>query len=438
MSTVVVAGAGLAGLTAAARLAEADHDVTVLERNDEVGGRVRTRRVDGFTVDRGFQVLFPSYPAARRELDLNALDLRPFSPGSLICRPKHRAVLSDPLREPTALVESALTRDVTLGDKLRVLRLRRDLAAHDYDEILAGGATPTPEPTIREYLLDKGFSERFLSNFVEPFYGGITLDRSLDSAARLFAYTFKALTEGRASMPAAGMAAIPEQLAERARVAGATLRLGEAVESVDARGDGARVETTERTVDADAAVVATDPKEARGLTGVDAVPTDAVGCVTGYYALEGPELDAGTRIMLNAVDPDGATTGAGVDAPAPNTVAPLSAVAPEYAPDGHVLLAATFLGEGVQQAEEADLTVATRAALTSWYPERRFESLESVAVERVPFSQFRQPPGSLDALPGPRAPEGAVYLAGDYTRWSSIQGALESGTRAARVVDADL
>jgi choline dehydrogenase-like flavoprotein len=81
MARVIVVGAGLAGLVAAKRLAAADLDVLVLERRNEVGGRVRTLTRDGFTLDRGFQVLFTAYPAARRELDYDALDRGVSSPG---------------------------------------------------------------------------------------------------------------------------------------------------------------------------------------------------------------------------------------------------------------------------------------------------------------------------------------------------------------------
>jgi phytoene dehydrogenase-like protein len=63
---VVVVGAGLAGLRCAVRLAEAGRAVTLLEAQDAVGGRQRTDEVDGFLLDRGFQVLNPAYPAVRR------------------------------------------------------------------------------------------------------------------------------------------------------------------------------------------------------------------------------------------------------------------------------------------------------------------------------------------------------------------------------------
>ncbi|HYN75292.1 MAG TPA: FAD-dependent oxidoreductase, partial [Candidatus Limnocylindria bacterium] len=65
---VVVVGAGLAGLCAALRLAEAGLEVDVLEASDAVGGRVRTDRVDGLQLDRGFQLYNPSYPEGARML----------------------------------------------------------------------------------------------------------------------------------------------------------------------------------------------------------------------------------------------------------------------------------------------------------------------------------------------------------------------------------
>ena len=62
---VVIVGAGLSGLACAKHLTEAGMDVLVLERGERVGGRVRTDRIDGFLLDRGFQVLLDSYEEAR-------------------------------------------------------------------------------------------------------------------------------------------------------------------------------------------------------------------------------------------------------------------------------------------------------------------------------------------------------------------------------------
>jgi len=418
--SVAVVGAGLAGLVAARHLADAGADVTVYERRDAVGGRVRTRHRDGFTLDRGFQVLFTAYPAVRRELDLGALDLQSFSPGAVIARPGERSVLSDPLRDPFSLTETLFNREVTTTDKLRTLALRQHVGSQTEDEVFA-----SPDAPIDDYLHDWGFSANYVDNFVAPFYGGITLDRSLATSKRVFEYTFKAMSEGRVALPAEGMGAVPEQLADSARTAGATVTLDDPVAAITPDDDRVTVERETGTVDADAAVVATDPRTARRLTGVASIPTTARSSVTLYCAAETP-LDDGTKIHLNATSPR------------PNAVAPLSSVASSYAPDDSHLFAATFLGDSTADdpldASDDALLEATRDALESWYPERLFGGLEHVHTDRIEFAQFAQPPGVHDGLPATRDPAGPVYLAGDYTAWSSIQGAMRSGREAAEAV----
>ena len=115
---IVVIGAGVAGLVCARTLLRAGVDVTIIEASDGVGGRVRTDTVEGFRLDRGFQVLFTAYPAARRQLDFERLNLRRYEPGAVICRGAQRHVLSDPLRDPSAALSSILTNIVPLRDKL--------------------------------------------------------------------------------------------------------------------------------------------------------------------------------------------------------------------------------------------------------------------------------------------------------------------------------
>ncbi|TSD13386.1 phytoene dehydrogenase [Haloglomus irregulare] len=422
MTDVAVVGGGLAGLVAARRLAEAGARAELFERRDEFGGRVRTTHDGDYTFDRGFQVLFTSYPAARRELDLKRLNLRRFPPGAIICRPGRRSTLSDPLRDPGAAVETILNRDVRLTDKLRLFRLQRQLAGRSEREVFAGEDT-----SIREFLADYGFSTALVERFAEPFYGGVTLDRSLASSAAVFRYTFKCLSAGAIAVPAAGMGAIPEQLVARAERTDATLHAGQAVTGVEPDGPDPQTDGVALTLDGvsgtrrfDACMVATDPRTASDLTGVRA-PEERRGCTTGYYSLPAnKDLRTGGRILLNAADAR------------PNEVVPISAVAPEYAPDGRQLLSATWLG--VEDAADSELTEELRAALADWYPEHRFDELRHEHTDRVPFAQFAQPPGFRDNLPGIRDPDGPVYLAGDYTSWSSIQAALDSGARATGAV----
>ncbi|WP_248515999.1 NAD(P)/FAD-dependent oxidoreductase [Salinarchaeum laminariae] len=417
---VVIAGAGPAGLVAARHLADAGVGVTVYEAEETVGGRVATRTVDGYTLDRGFQVLFTGYPAVQRELDLDALDLRAFKPGAVICRPNSRSVVGDPLRDPGSISKTLFNREITTGDAYRLWKLRRELRSETQGAIFSGA-----DRTIREELERREFSEGFIEAFAAPFLGGITLDRSLGTSKRVFEYVMKVLNDGKTVVPADGMGAITDQLADRAREAGATIETGRRVDSVKADDTGGDFDLGSETVDGHAAIVATDAPTARDLTGVDAIPTTGNAVATQYYTLPAHAAPPGKRLHLNA------------ESEQPNTLVTLSNVAPEYAADAdRALLSATFLGD--PDATNAKLDDKTRRALTKWYPERQFGDLQLLDTHRIEFAQFVQPPRCHDDLPGVAAPDGRCYLAGEYTQWSSIQGAMQSGRDAAQRVLADL
>ena len=416
MSEIVIVGAGLAGLSAAKKISSSGHDVHVIERQNTVGGRVRTRQVDGFTLDRGFQVLFANYPAARATLDYDALDLRKFSPGAIIAHAGARSVIADPRRDPRSGLATLTNQSVSSTDIIRAMKLWRHLRRRRLDDIFPGA-----DESIESYLSDWGFSQSLINDFIRPFYGGITLDRSLSTGSAVFEYTAKMLMSGEIAVPAKGMAAIPEQLATSAQKAGATISTGTTVQDVQTIDDIVRVHTSEETLEAEAAIVATDPPTARELTDIQAIPTTGKGCTTQYYSLP-TSIDLRTkgRLLLNTTD-DG-----------PNHIAPMSIVAPEYAPKGKQLLAATYLGK--QPDNDKQLAEQTEEALSSWYPEYNFNELSSIHTDRIDFAQFDQSPGSFQQLPNTDDPPGSIYLAGDYTRWSSIQGALESGMIAADAV----
>ncbi|MBE3032537.1 MAG: FAD-dependent oxidoreductase, partial [Actinobacteria bacterium] len=168
MSDVIVVGAGLAGLCCARELASQGVDVLVLERSDAAGGRLRTDEVDGFLLDRGFQVLLTAYPEARRALDYERLGLRPFYAGALV---RHRggfARVADPLRHPLDAARNLRSGPGSLVDKLRVARLRRRLSRASLNEVLEA-----PQVTTAEALRLEGFSREIVDGFFRPFFGGI-------------------------------------------------------------------------------------------------------------------------------------------------------------------------------------------------------------------------------------------------------------------------
>lgn len=412
---VAIVGAGLAGLETARQLAEAGRDVTVYENAPSVGGRVRTDTKEGYTIDHGFQVLFTAYPEAKRALDLETLNLQRFPAGAIICRPNHRSVIADPLRDPFRAIETAFSRDLTLGDKLEVLRLRQSLKGRSREAVFSGS-----DESIVSYLRARGFSDRFIDSFAAPFYGGITLDRSLQTSSRVFQFTFRMLTEGAAAIPEEGMHAIPRQLAHHARNQGATIHTDTPVKTIDGSGP-VTIDLGRETVSAETVVIAAGPEESRRLTGLDSIPTTGRSVRTQYFEVPADNPIANqTRIHLNAAGPS------------PNQVVNLSAVAPAYASGDRALLAASTPGRDDEPPSNG--ATKTRETIASWYPAASFDDLRLVQTIDVPFAQYAQPPGIHETLPAVSEPDGDVYLAGDFTTDSSINGALLSGRRAAEAI----
>ena len=94
------------GLTCAVYLKQAGIQALVLEATDGVGGRVRTDQVDGFLLDRGFQILLTAYPEARRLLNFADLDLQSFRSGALIRKRDHWLTLLNPFQEPLSVFKT--------------------------------------------------------------------------------------------------------------------------------------------------------------------------------------------------------------------------------------------------------------------------------------------------------------------------------------------
>ena len=405
---VIVVGAGLAGLTCAKVLAERGTEVVVFEASDGVGGRVRTDEKDGFLLDRGFQVYFTAYPIAGRHLDHAALNLKPFDLGAIVRRGHEESVLSDPLRDSGAFLSSLLSNAASFSDKLLTLKL----AARSIPErTQSAGELDSADSSSLEYLRGKGFSERIISNFYRPFFGGIFLDRSLSTSARVLRFTFKMLATGKTAVPARGIGEIPKQLA--ARLPASAVRANSPVRSLLREGSrvvGVSVDGEEH--EADAVVMGTDAPTAARLAGAP-VPEGSVGQVCVYYATDG--LDAGKKIVLNAEE------GGFV-----NNAVQISAVAPSYAPRGRHLLSVVALG--VFDLPDDEIYRRGIEDVSRWYPQANFEPL---AVYRVPYAQFAQPPSVHEKLPENRTGIPGLVLAGEYTEDSSINGSMLSGEKAA-------
>src|SRR5271165_3101616 len=190
---VLIVGAGLAGLACARQLQERAVCFQILEASDGVGGRVRTDPVDGFLLDRGFQVLLTAYPEAQRLLNYPLLDLKTFAHGALSWYAGRMNKLVDPWRTPGAWKEVLQSDFGTFTDKLHIARLRRRLRNSSTEEIFS-----RPDRSTKDALQSEGFSKEMIQRFFRPLIGGILLDGSLSSSSRMFEFVFKMLSEGSA------------------------------------------------------------------------------------------------------------------------------------------------------------------------------------------------------------------------------------------------
>jgi len=399
---VVIVGAGLAGLVAARTLGLNGIDSVILEASDGVGGRVRSDIVDGFVLDRGFQVLLTGYPEIHRHLDIAALDLRAFEPGALVWREGKGTVVGDPFRRPKTLVSTATASIGSVTDKARIALLRTKLLRTDPKALLRGDDIPTAVA-----LRGMGFSSKMIDRFFRPLVGGIQLDPTLSTSRRMFDIIFRTLADGDSAVPAGGMGRITEQLASN--LPRTSIHLDTPVVSVE---PGRVVVSGGRSISAKHVIVATEGPVAARLLGLPQVKSRSAGCV--YFAADVAPVD-GAYVIL-----DGHGHG-----PVYN-VAVMSHVSPAYAPAGKHLVAAALPG-----TIDGDLESAARRQLRSWWGPQ-VDNWRHLRTYRIEHGQPDQTP---PFHPKKNVSLGnGIFVCGDHRDTGSIQGAMFSGRRCAEAV----
>lgn len=398
---VAVIGAGLAGLAAARTLHSKSLNVTVLEAQDEVGGRIRTDVVDGYRLDRGFQILLTAYPEFQRQVDMAALDLQKFESGALVMMRGRSYEVCDPIRKPRSLLRTARAPIGSVADKARIALLRARTLRGDPRELLRGADLPTVVALRRA-----GFSQAMIDRFFRPLFGGIQLDPSLATSRRMFDIIFRSLSEGDAAVPRLGMGALPRQMADRLP---GLVHLDTKVASLDGRtvitSDGRRIECR-------AVIVAADLPSARELVTLRERDSRSAGAV--YFAAD--RAPTSSRLIIL----DGTGKGPVLNA------AVLSNIAASYAPPGkHLVVAA------MPNVIDGDLEALARTQLRTWWgPQvdgwrhlRTYRIAHAGAEQRPPFSPKRN-----------IALGNGVFVCGDHRDTGSQQGALFSGRRCGELV----
>lgn len=406
---VVIVGAGLAGLCCALRLHQSGRPFVLIEASDAVGGRVRTDLVEGFRLDRGFQVLLTAYPEARRVLDYDALDLRPLYAGAMVWSGGRMHRLADPWRHPVDAIASMLAPVGAVSDHLRVGSIRSHSRDGSLDDLF-----DRPEKTTLEHLRGAGLTDTMIDRFFRPFIGGVFLDRDLATSSRMFEFVFRMFAEGDTAVPARGMGEIPRQIADR--LPAGSIRLNRRVLAVGDR--SVRLDGGEQIDAPGGVVVATEGHEAARLTGQPFQRSWRGECCL-YFDAEQPPVSEPILVL------DGEGVGP------VNNVCVMSNASAHYAPPGRALVGATVIGS--PETDPAELLAAVKNQLAAWFGPG-VGAWRHLRTYRIPHALPDQPVDSLEPARRPVAVRPGLFVCGDHLDNASINGAMESGRRAAEAL----
>ncbi|OQR59284.1 oxidoreductase [Streptomyces maremycinicus] len=441
---VVVVGAGVAGLSAAHRLASAGVTTAVLEAAQCVGGRMSTEKVDGFRLDRIGQLLSTAYPELALTPGLDALTLRPFAPGVLLHSDgRHhragaqagagsargalhavRALASVPRPgalprpraggSPAAQVRPAPPPRVRAGaplgtavDQARLGAALTRLAVTPAERLMR-----RPEAPAAQALAARGLPARTIDGFLRPLLAALLCDPDLTTSSRCADLALRAFAAGRLSLPEGGAEVLPELLART--LPPGTVHTGVRVTSVSTTS----VTTAEHgEFRCRAVLVATDARTAAELLPGLRVPDFHPVTVVHHTTDDPPET--GASLLLDA-DRGG---------PVAHT-AVVSRVDPGRAPAGRALISTTVLGTpppGVDTAVRVHLSRLYGTSTARWETLAVHHTAEAVPAMRAPHDLRR----AVRLLAG-------LYVCGDHRDTSTVQGALHSAHRAAAAIVSDL
>jgi len=405
---IAIVGAGLSGLACARMLARAGRPFTIYEAGDAVGGRVRSDKVDGFTLDRGFQVLLPAYPEALHVLDYEGLQLKSLYRGAEVYFKNRLHRLADPFQHPLDALANFRDPLIPWRDKWQTLMLWKETAG------TLGVERRLPEMETEDYLRDFGFSDAALDRFFRPFFGGIFLEKDLRTSARMFFFLYAMLRNSGAAIPAHGMQAIPDQLA--VALPPGSLQLNAPVSAV--RKNEVTLATGE-VIRADHIVLAVSEDAAHHLlpdTGVEKPkPGRSTTCL--YFTTD-QTLPPEPILYL-----DGDNRGP------VNNACVLTNASPHLAPNGQHLISTSIVGA----PSSHELEDVVREQMTRWFGPgaRQWRHLRTYQIRHAQ-PESRQLALGDTALATVIEP--GLYRCGDYVEDVSINGALVSGRKAAEAV----
>ncbi|MFM8270697.1 MAG: NAD(P)/FAD-dependent oxidoreductase [Pseudomonadota bacterium] len=396
MKPIIIIGAGLSGLACAVSLFRAGKPVLVLEKRPKVGGRVYTQETpSGFLVDEGFQVLLSSYPELSQFVELRDLELRPFNSGALIFTGLGLELLANPFRHPLHSFSTLKFSGASISDKALVIKLMAKV-------LLEKASDQMGSQTTLDFLVNFGFSRRFIEDFWKPFLTGVYLDSDLSVGSHFFKFLMKCFAWGEVTLPEKGMNQLPQEMAKQ--LPSESLRLNAAVKTWEK--EKVFLESGE-TIEGSNVVCAFDPKTK------EPEKKKHFRSATTYYFTSSLLCSLGWEKWLVLVPP---RFGFSI-----SHLVLVSSVAPSYSPSGQALLSVTVTGE--KQSSESQVIQEVEQVAGKKL------DLKLVATTKVPYAL----PILSSETPGFENQNG-VWFCGDRFTSPSINGALRSGRLLAEAI----
>lgn len=378
---ILIIGAGLAGLSAALKLQESGRAVTVIDAADRVGGRMATDQIDGFYLDRGFQLINANYPELKRLHVIDGLNF--IEAPRVISLALNREIIN--LGDPRVALTSAFSsKSGTLVSKVSFLRYLATRARQ--------------EESVQEHLLRSG-TEDLYRKVLEPFLQGVFLADPSKVSAVIGKSIVTSFIRGRSGIPSLGVGLLPAALATRLP----DVRLGQQVQELTPNG----VVTNHGKIFAEQIILATDLTTAAQLLGMNNVPK-LNSSTTWYHATESAPTESAQLLL------DSQTRG-----PVINSIV-ISNLSKSYAPVGQHLISTTTLRSASESEVRRHLALMWGCSNEKWRFLAKYENNSSLPLFLPNYQKF-----------APKLPKN-VFLAGDYLEGPSQNGALLSGRIAAQ------
>lgn len=398
---IVIIGAGIAGLTCAKYLKDKGLTALVLEASDAVGGRVRTDNINGFKLDRGFQVLLTSYPEAKKLLNYEKLNFKALPSGARIRNGEDFFVMPNPLKDFWTAPQALFSPVGSLFDKLKVFRLNLETQnAAEPDETVKN-----TDQTTMSFLKDYGYSDKIIERFFVPFFRGVFLEKELETDSEFFKFLYSQFAKGDVVLPEDGMQAIPEQIAGYLSLD--QIRLNSPVQKID--GKTVILENGEK-IEAEKIVIATDAATSAKLLG-EGQQVQFNGTVCLYFESDTPLKMEGEPYLIINSNKDETI----------DHLLIVSDVVKNYAPAGKTLISVSVVGNK-EVTEEI-----IQNELRNWFGKNYiWNHLKTYKIPHA-LPQYIRDSANKNNL----KISDNIYRCGDYTAYPSLNAAMKTGREVA-------